>query len=391
MLDVRDLKVHFPIGGGLIGKPRGWIRAVDGVSFSIDKGRTFGIVGESGSGKSTTALAVMRLQAHTAGTMRLGDDDIGAATGETLRRARRRFQMVFQDPFASLNPRKRAGDAVREALDLMDAGEASTRDAQVAKMFALTGLRPEQQMLYPHQFSGGQRQRIVLARALAANPELVVCDEPVSALDVAIQAQILNLMQRLQRELGLTYLFISHDLGVIRHMCDEIGVMYLGLIVEKASRESLFATAAASVHARALVGGAVLRSAQRARGGRIRLQGDPPSPIDVPLGCRFAGRCPFAGALRARAPPPLREVAPGHLVACHRVSDAGEPAYDVTTGAAPRTRLTVRHAQAKVSAISCANHLFISSKLSFVAMPASPEALTPAAFWKTSIFRVVEL
>ena len=327
LLQVEDLKVHFPISGGLFSKTKQWVRAVDGVSFSIARGRTFGIVGESGSGKSTTALAVMRLQPHTAGRMRLGNDDIGEARGEALRRLRRRFQMVFQDPFASLNPRKRAGDAVREALDLMEAGEVAERDARVSRMFELTGLRPEQQMLYPHQFSGGQRQRIVLARALAANPELVVCDEPVSALDVAIQAQILNLMKRLQAELGLTYLFISHDLGVVRHMCDEIAVMYLGLIVEKASRESLFK---APLHPYTLALWSAAPSfdpRSRGRAGRIRLQGDPPSPINVPVGCRFAGRCPFAEARCREEPPPLREVLPGHEVACHRVSSTGEALY----------------------------------------------------------------
>ncbi|MFZ9405640.1 MAG: ABC transporter ATP-binding protein [Burkholderiaceae bacterium] len=327
LLTVQDLKVHFPIGGGLIGKPKAWVKAVDGVSFSIARGRTFGIVGESGSGKSTTALAVMRLVRHTAGQILLEDQDIGNARGETLRQARKRFQMVFQDPYASLNPRKRAGDAVREALMLMQAGDPSGFDERVARIFAQTGLRPEQQMLFPHQFSGGQRQRIVLARALAANPDLVVCDEPVSALDVAIQAQILNLMQRLQKDLGLTYLFISHDLGVIRHMCDDVAVMYLGLIVEQAPRESLFSrplhpytlalwSAAPSFDPRA-----------RARGQRIRLQGDPPSPINVPSGCRFAGRCPFAEARCHAEAPLLREVLPGHRVACHRVSDAGEPLY----------------------------------------------------------------
>ncbi|MFN5512634.1 MAG: ABC transporter ATP-binding protein [Burkholderiales bacterium] len=327
LLEVRDLKVHFPIGAGLIGKPKAWVKAVDGVSFSIARGRTFGIVGESGSGKSTTALAVMRLVRHTAGQILLGDQDIGNAQGEALRQARRQFQMVFQDPYASLNPRKRAGDAVREALMLMKAGDPAGFDARVAELFAQTGLRPEQQMLFPHQFSGGQRQRIVLARALAANPDLVVCDEPVSALDVAIQAQILNLMQRLQKDLGLTYLFISHDLGVIQHMCDDVAVMYLGLIVEQAPREALFAR---PLHPYTLALWSAAPSFDpkaRARGQRIRLQGDPPSPINVPQGCRFAGRCPFAEPRCHAEAPPLREVRTGHQIACHRVSDSGEPLY----------------------------------------------------------------
>jgi peptide/nickel transport system ATP-binding protein len=329
LLEVRDLKVHFPVGGGLLGRPKAWVRAVDGVSFSVPRGTTFGIVGESGSGKSTTALAVMRLLVHTAGEIRIGGEDIGNARGDVLRRARRRFQMVFQDPYASLNPRKRAGDTVREALDLMASGEPAGRAARVAELFAQTGLRPEQQMLFPHQFSGGQRQRIVLARALAANPDLVVCDEPVSALDVAIQAQILNLMQRLQRALGLTYLFISHDLGVIRHMCDEVAVMYLGLIVEHAPRESLFSR---PLHPYTLALWSAAPSFDpnaRLRGRRIRLQGDPPSPIDVPAGCRFAGRCPFAEDRCRSEAPALREVLPGHRVACHRVSEDGRPTYPV--------------------------------------------------------------
>ena len=244
--------------------------------------------------------------------------------------------MVFQDPYASLNPRKRAGDAVREALQLMQAGAPDTFDARVAELFAQTGLRPEQQMLFPHQFSGGQRQRIVLARALAANPELVVCDEPVSALDVAIQAQILNLMQRLQRELGLTYLFISHDLGVIRHMCDHVAVMYLGVIVEQAARESLFSR---PLHPYTLALWSAAPSFDpkaRARGQRIRLQGDPPSPINIPSGCRFAGRCPFAQERCHQEAPMLREVMPGHQVACHRVGDEGQVLYDIGQPSASR-------------------------------------------------------
>jgi peptide/nickel transport system ATP-binding protein len=327
LLEVRDLKVHFPIGAGLIGRPKAWVRAVDGISFQVARGRTFGIVGESGSGKSTTALAVMRLVRHTAGTMTLDGQDIGAADGETLRRARRQFQMVFQDPYASLNPRKRAGDTVREALDLMESGEPSRRTERVAELFAQVGLRPEQQMLFPHQFSGGQRQRIVLARALAANPDLVVCDEPVSALDVAIQAQILNLMRRLQQALGLTYLFISHDLGVIRHMCDDVAVMYLGVVVEQADRDGLFSR---PLHPYTLALWSAAPSFDpnaRTRGRRMRLHGDPPSPIDIPPGCRFAGRCPFAEDRCRSEAPLLREVLPGHRVACHRVSADGVPTY----------------------------------------------------------------
>ncbi len=327
-LRVEGLKVHFPIGGGLFGK-RLIVRAVDDVSFTIRRGTTFGIVGESGSGKSTTALAIMRLAPITAGRIMLGPDDLGQATGQALRRLRPRLQMVFQDPYASLNPRKRAGQAVREALDLMNVGEPAQRDARVADLFAQTGLRPEQLMLFPHQFSGGQRQRIVLARALAANPELVVCDEPVSALDVAIQAQMLNLMKRLQRDFSLTYLFISHDLGVVRHMCDEVAVMYLGRIAEQASRSQLFDqplhpytlalwSAAPSFNPRA-----------RGRGRRLHLQGDPPSPINVGSGCRFAGRCPFVLPDCRLTEPELRDVGQGHRVACHRVSDTGEALYPI--------------------------------------------------------------
>jgi peptide/nickel transport system ATP-binding protein len=278
----------------------------------------------------------MRLVKHTAGEILLDGEDIGRAEGETLRLARKRFQMVFQDPYASLNPRKRAGDAVREALQLMQAGAPDTFDARVAELFAQTGLRPEQQMLFPHQFSGGQRQRIVLARALAANPELVVCDEPVSALDVAIQAQILNLMQRLQRDLGLTYLFISHDLGVIRHMCDHVAVMYLGVIVEQAARESLFSR---PLHPYTLALWSAAPSFDpkaRARGQRIRLQGDPPSPINIPSGCRFAGRCPFAQERCHQEAPMLREVMPGHQVACHRVGNEGQVLYDMGQPSASR-------------------------------------------------------
>ena len=326
LLSVRDLKVHFPVGGGLLGA-KAWVKAVDGVSFDVRRGSTFGIVGESGSGKSTTALAVMRLVPITAGRVQLGNADIGTLQGEALRSERRRFQMVFQDPYASLNPRKRAGDAILDALNLMNVGQPAERAALAQRLFVQTGLKAEQMQLFPHQFSGGQRQRIVLARALAARPELVVCDEPVSALDVAIQAQMLNLMLRLQREYGLTYLFISHDLGVVRHMCDEVAVMYLGRIVEQATREALFERPL-HPYTRALWSAAPsFDPGARSRAHRIRLQGDPPSPRDVPPGCRFAGRCPHAQDHCRSADPPLRTVQPGHQVACHRVDDWGRPMY----------------------------------------------------------------
>ena len=326
LLKVQDLQVHYPIKTGWM-QPKAVLRAVDGVSFDIARGTTFGIVGESGSGKSTTALAVMRLAPITAGRIDLDGVPISTLQGQALRKERRRFQMVFQDPFASLNPRVRAGKAVRDALDLMDVGNANDRDARVEHLFTQTGLRPDQMPLFAHQFSGGQRQRIALARALAGNPDLLVCDEPVSALDVAIQAQILNLMQRLQQDFGLTYLFISHDLGVIRHMCDEIAVMYLGQFVERAPRESLFSKPLHPYTLALWSAAPSMDSQARSRKLRIRLVGDPPSPLNVPSGCRFASRCPFAQPPCSETAPALREVLPGHYVACHRVTDSGVPSY----------------------------------------------------------------
>ncbi len=319
LLSVTDLKVHFPSAGGRV------VRAVDGVSFELRRGTTLAVVGESGSGKTTTALAVMRLAPITEGGIRLGTTELSLVNGENLRRARSRLQMVFQDPYSSLNPRQRVGEAVRAPLDLMKIGTPAKRAARVNELFDAVGLRPEQQHLFPHQFSGGQRQRINIARALATNPELVVCDEPVSALDIAIRAQILNLLARLQRELGLTYLFISHDMAVVEHICDEIAVMYLGQIVERAPRRTFFAQplhpySVALMSAVPTVRGGRARAAQR-----IRLVGDPPSPLDPPPGCRFAGRCPVAEAA-CHQPQTLREVQPGHWVACHKVSlQAGRP------------------------------------------------------------------
>ena len=319
LLSVRDLHVHFPRKDSGWFKPPEIVRAVDGVSLDVGKGRTLALVGESGSGKTTTALAVMRLAPITSGHVRLGDTDLGALEGDALREARKRLQIIFQDPFSSLNPRQRAGDAVRSPLELMRVGTPASREERTAELFAAVGLRPEQQRLFPHQFSGGQRQRINIARALATNPELVVCDEPVSALDVAIRAQILNLLVRLQRELGLTYLFISHDMAVVEHICDDIAVMYLGQIVERAPRRAFFSNplhpyAVALMSAVPTVHGGRARAARR-----IRLSGDPPSPLAPPPGCRFAGRCPVAIPACSEAVPPLLEVSPGHAVRCIRV------------------------------------------------------------------------
>ena len=319
LLSVTDLKVHFPL-------PRtGWftppevVRAVDGVSFDIKRGTTLAIVGESGSGKTTTALAVLRLAPVTSGSIALGDTDLGTLEGEALRETRKRLQIIFQDPFSSLNPRQRAGDAVRAPLDLMKVGTPAQRTERVTELFEQVGLRPEQQQLFPHQFSGGQRQRINIARALATNPELIVCDEPVSALDVAIRAQILNLLARLQRELGLTYLFISHDMAVVENIADEIAVMYLGQIVERAPCRTFYSNplhpySVTLMSAVPTVKGGRARAAQR-----IKLVGDPPSPISPPPGCRFAGRCPMVEPACVAELPPLREVTPGHWVRCRRI------------------------------------------------------------------------
>jgi peptide/nickel transport system ATP-binding protein len=323
LLQVENLRVHFPLRRATPFAPKRTVKAVDGVSFSLAKSRTFGIVGESGSGKTTTALAVMRLTDISSGAVRLGDEPLSTLEGEALRRARRRVQMIFQDPYSSLNPRMRAGAIVEEPMELMQVGTELERRERAQELFQQVGLRPDQLQLFPHQFSGGQRQRIGIARALATKPELVVCDEPVSALDVAIQAQILNLLVKLQEEYGLAYLFISHDLGVVQYLCDEVAVMYLGRIVEQAPREALFENPL-HPYTWALLS-AVPRVGRRRRDGatRLRLEGDPPSPINPPPGCRFSTRCPYVEARCRAEEPALREAAHGHRVACHLVREDG--------------------------------------------------------------------
>ena len=315
LLEARNLAVHFPIRrGGFFGEKK-VLKAVDDVSFAVERGETLSIVGESGSGKTTAALAVAQLVPAVAGSVKLDGQEILGAEGAALKAMRRSVQFIFQDPYSSLDPRRRAEDLVREPLDSLTEKSKAEKQEIVDELFANVGLRKEQQRLFPHQFSGGQRQRIGIARALATRPRVIICDEPVSALDVAVQAQILNLLRRLQEEFGLTYLFISHDLGVVQHMSDRIAVMYMGRIVELADRMSLF-NAPSHPYTQALLSAvpSVDRSAPKRR---ILIPGDPPDPMRLPKGCRFANRCPMAQDIcRAEDPPEVR-VGADHVAACH--------------------------------------------------------------------------
>ena len=312
LLDVKNLSIRFPIKRSW-GRSS-WLYAVEDVSFEVKRGETLAIVGESGSGKTTAAPAAPRQVQPSGGTVNLDGQDFLGLEPEELRQARAKVQVIFQDPYSSLNPRLRAEAIVREPMDSIGTLPVSERPARVAELFEQVGLRPEQMKLFPHQFSGGQRQRIGIARALSTNPELIICDEAVSALDVAVQAQILNLLRRLQRDLGLTYLFISHDLGVVQHMSDHIAVMYMGKIVEYADRLSLFNNPK-HPYTKALLS-AVPSVDQKRKVERLLIPGDPPNPLDPPKGCRFASRCPFVEDACKAAQPPLDEIAPQHKVAC---------------------------------------------------------------------------
>lgn len=323
LLKVRDLKVHFRIGGGGWRREEVKVHAVDGISFDVNRGRTMAIVGESGSGKTTTAFSVMRLIAPTEGSILFNGVDITRLEGDALRAQRRHLQLVFQDPYSALNPRQRAGDIVRTPLDVLGIGTPAQREEKVSELFRLVGLREDQRLLFPHQFSGGQRQRLNIARALSTDPQLIVCDEPVSALDIAIRAQILNLLRRIQTERGQSFLFISHDMAVVEHICDDIAVMYLGQIVEQASRIDFFTRPLHPYSVALMSAVPTVRGGRERAANRIRLMGDPPSPINPPAGCRFAGRCPAAQKLCTEEAPALREVRPGHKVACHFVRAEG--------------------------------------------------------------------
>jgi oligopeptide/dipeptide ABC transporter ATP-binding protein len=313
LIEVKNLTKHFPVGAGFFGVGAEVVRAVDGVSLTIRQGETFGLVGESGCGKSTTGRCILRLIEPTSGAVRFQGEDLLTAGADALRRLRRDMQIIFQDPYSSLNPRMRVGQIVEEPMIIHRTADRRGRRARVAELLRLVGLEPEHSGRYPHEFSGGQRQRIGIARALALNPKFVVCDEPVSALDVSVQAQVVNLLQDLQEQLGLTYLFISHGLSVVEHISTRVGIMYLGKLVETASSAEIFRNPF-HPYTRALLSAIPVPDPERRR-ERLHLPGDIPTAIP-PSGCRFRTRCPIAEPKCAEEEPRLVEVSRDHFVAC---------------------------------------------------------------------------
>jgi oligopeptide/dipeptide ABC transporter ATP-binding protein len=322
MIEVLGLKKYFPIRTGVFSRIHGYVKAVDGVSFSILPGETYGLVGESGCGKSTIGHTLLKMLEPTEGKVLYKGRDVFSMGKQELRSLRREMQIVFQDPYSSLNPRKTVGGAIGEALTVHGIASGEERRKRVERVLELCGLARYHYRRYPHEFSGGQRQRLVIARALALNPQFIVADEPISALDVSIQSQIINLMERLQEELGLTFLFISHDLGVVKHMSDRVGVMYLGTLVEEAPKKEFYASPL-HPYSQALISAIPSMDPERPK-HRIILTGDVPSPASPPEGCRFHTRCPRAAALCRHEVPELKAVSPGHLVACHSLHDDKE-------------------------------------------------------------------
>src|SRR3954471_7111585 len=316
LLEVKNLKVHFPVKRGMFKAAREFVRAVDDISFSIQPGETLGLVGESGCGKTTLGRSIVKLVEPTAGSILFEGEDIAHLSGSELRARRRKFQMIFQDPYGSLNPRMTVGQIIGEAIDIHQLAEsASARQKRIVELLKAVGLDPIHAQRYPHEFSGGQRQRIGIARALAVEPQLIVCDEPASALDVSVQAQIINLLQDLQQQRGIAYLFIAHDLAVVEHISRRVMVMYLGKVVELAEAKAII-SAPKHPYTQALISAVPVVDPDSKR-KRIVLPGDVPSPITPPPGCAFNPRCPVKEARCESEIPPLREVEPGHWVSCH--------------------------------------------------------------------------
>jgi oligopeptide transport system ATP-binding protein len=321
LLEVRELRMHFPITEGIVARRLvGEVKAVDGVNFSVHRGETLGLVGESGCGKTTTGRCILRLVRPTSGSIIYDGIDIAQLERKELRALRRRIQVIFQDPYSSLNPRMKVGDIIAEPIKVHGIElNAGRRDARVRELLSVCGLNPRFADRYPHEMSGGQRQRVGIARALALNPEFIVCDEAVSALDVSIQAQVVNLLEDLRERFGLTYLFIAHDLSVVRHLCQRVAVMYLGRIVELADSDELFGNPLHPYTQALLAAVPVPDPAVEAHRTFRPVQGEVPSPINPPSGCVFHPRCPVAVAECKMARPELREVRPGHFVACSEV------------------------------------------------------------------------